>query len=215
MENRAQSRKQTNGQSSIQPNSIDLSFQPYDSIIHGTLLQPSDLPLFSINDAPFNATMIDPFLQLNRDIELSSPLEYSMPHLQPHATPLTLPPQASIVRHDSLLQLTSAIQDFFFTPSTASTTPLLSNSAPETRSRGSPEESASEREVSASPEAVGKAYKRVPIPRRAKGVLKKIFEGTPHPSPARIAEISAALGLERKKVRVWFQNQRAQLKRLD
>ncbi|KAI9346175.1 hypothetical protein BDR26DRAFT_855966 [Obelidium mucronatum] len=60
-----------------------------------------------------------------------------------------------------------------------------------------------------------KEFKRIPIPRNAKRILKNLFDIDSHPSRARIGEIATDLNLERKKVRVWFQNQRTQSKKLN
>ncbi|KAJ3291429.1 hypothetical protein HDU79_002425 [Rhizoclosmatium sp. JEL0117] len=58
-----------------------------------------------------------------------------------------------------------------------------------------------------------KRYQRTPIPRDQKLRLKELFAQDPYPKPARMAEIAQELGLEKLKVRIWFQNQRAAVKR--
>ncbi|KAI8835858.1 hypothetical protein BJ741DRAFT_607206 [Chytriomyces cf. hyalinus JEL632] len=58
-----------------------------------------------------------------------------------------------------------------------------------------------------------KPYLRRPIQKDQKHVLKRMFKQDPSPLPAQVRWIAAELGLEKNKVKVWFQNQRAQLKR--
>ncbi|ORY52048.1 hypothetical protein BCR33DRAFT_733559 [Rhizoclosmatium globosum] len=58
-----------------------------------------------------------------------------------------------------------------------------------------------------------KSYQRIPIPREQKLRLKQLFAQDPYPKPARMAEIAQELGLEKLKVRIWYQNQRSSLKR--
>ncbi|KAI9327387.1 hypothetical protein BDR26DRAFT_875545 [Obelidium mucronatum] len=58
-----------------------------------------------------------------------------------------------------------------------------------------------------------KDYQRIPIPRRKKEVLKKLFDENPSPSPAQLTDISERLEIPRMKIRIWFQNQRSNKKK--
>ncbi|KAI8838256.1 hypothetical protein BJ741DRAFT_601954 [Chytriomyces cf. hyalinus JEL632] len=58
-----------------------------------------------------------------------------------------------------------------------------------------------------------KTYLRRPIQKDHKNILKRLFKKDPSPLPAQVRWIANELGIEKNKVKVWFQNQRAQLKR--
>ncbi|KAI8610555.1 hypothetical protein BC830DRAFT_1145199 [Chytriomyces sp. MP71] len=50
-----------------------------------------------------------------------------------------------------------------------------------------------------------KGYTRIPVPRREKALLKRLFEEDMYPSTTRIHEIAQRVGLEARKIRIWYQ----------
>ncbi|KAI8619808.1 hypothetical protein BC830DRAFT_1102121 [Chytriomyces sp. MP71] len=58
-----------------------------------------------------------------------------------------------------------------------------------------------------------KVYKRKPIQKEEKMILKRLFRQDPSPTPAQVRWIAGELGLDRNKVKVWYQNQRAQFRK--
>ncbi|ORY28415.1 hypothetical protein BCR33DRAFT_596915 [Rhizoclosmatium globosum] len=66
--------------------------------------------------------------------------------------------------------------------------------------------------ASYSPSPSTKPYKRIPTPRWCKRRLKELLAENLHPSKERVREIAMELGMDVGKVRIWFQNQRAQKK---
>ncbi|KAI8843339.1 hypothetical protein BJ741DRAFT_300852 [Chytriomyces cf. hyalinus JEL632] len=63
--------------------------------------------------------------------------------------------------------------------------------------------------------STGKRYVRNPVPRKEKAALKLLFVEDCRPGPERIEEIAKMLQLNVRKVHIWFQNQRAQIKRVE
>ncbi|KAJ3005916.1 UNVERIFIED_CONTAM: hypothetical protein HDU68_004353 [Siphonaria sp. JEL0065] len=54
---------------------------------------------------------------------------------------------------------------------------------------------------------------RFRLPHQQMNWLKSKYEQNPHPSPHDVAEMAKKLGMNKRKLRIWFQNRRAVAKR--
>ncbi|KAJ3291081.1 hypothetical protein HDU79_002708 [Rhizoclosmatium sp. JEL0117] len=138
----------------------------------------------------------------------------------------TLPPapwsQPTTTSYFPMYQIPNPNSTFPSSPSTAvssasipSTSTIISTVTATNRHKSyesSESESPQLHPMSLTNPSLKREYKRTPLPRAAKKRLKELLVIDAHPDKRRVSEIAEELGMDTRKIRIWFQNQRSQMK---